>query len=71
MIGTVTLDTTVECNPTPDSSISALVCYTDGIVYTNHPNTNDCSAEPRDNCIPIGDCHHFPGTLPNLIETER
>lgn len=33
----VDLDYTIECNPTPDSSISELECYSDGIRYTNHP----------------------------------
>lgn len=35
---TVELDTSVACNPTPDSSISELQCTPNGITYKNHPN---------------------------------
>ncbi|KAK3263548.1 hypothetical protein CYMTET_27652 [Cymbomonas tetramitiformis] len=59
----VTLDDTVSCNETPDSSISDLVCSADKITYTNHPNTADCSASPIANELPVGVCTYFPGPV--------
>ncbi|MFT5682268.1 MAG: hypothetical protein ACI8RZ_003186 [Myxococcota bacterium] len=59
----VNLDTTVECNETPDSSISELVCLDDRITYTNHPNSNDCSAEGIANELVVGVCQEFPGPV--------
>ena len=68
----VVLDTAVACNETPDSSISALVCYADRITYLNHPNTSDCSADGIENELPIGVCTEFPGPVPTwkLIDAE-
>lgn len=59
----VDLDTTVECNATPDSSISELVCFEDRITYTNHPNSNDCSASGISNELLVGVCQEFPGPV--------
>lgn len=59
----VNLDTTVACNETPDSSISALVCLEDRITYTNHPNSSDCSAEGIANELTVGVCQEFPGPV--------
>ena len=59
----VTLDTTVVCNETPDSSISNLVCLEDRITYTNHPNTSDCSADGIANELVVGVCQSFPGPV--------
>ena len=68
----VQLDTTIECNETPDSSISDLVCLEDRITYTNHPNSSDCSAEGIDNELLVGVCQEFPGPVPTwkLIEAD-
>lgn len=68
----VNLDTTVECNETPDSSISNLVCLEDRITYTNHPNTDDCSADGIENELIVGDCQSFPGPVETwkLIEAD-
>ena len=60
----LTLDS--SCNETPDSSISELICYEDGIVYYNHPNTDDCSADPICNSIPIGVCTYFTGPFDSV-----
>ncbi|MFT7580728.1 MAG: hypothetical protein ACI9MR_002401 [Myxococcota bacterium] len=60
----VQLDRTVDCNETPDSSISNIVCLADKVTYTNHPNTPDCSAEGIENEIPVGVCTQFPGPVP-------
>jgi hypothetical protein len=57
----VHLDTNTSCNATPDSSISELVCYADRITYTNHPNTEDCSANGIPNELFVGVCQEFPG----------
>jgi len=59
----VNLDTTVECNETPDSSISELVCLEDRITYTNHPNSSDCSADGIPNELMVGVCQEFPGPV--------
>ena len=59
----VILDTTVECNETPDSSISELVCLDERITYTHHPNSNDCSAEGIANELVVGECQEFPGPV--------
>ena len=68
----VDLDTTVACNATPDSSISELVCLDDRITYTNHPNSNDCSASGITNELIVGVCQEFPGPVATwkLIEPE-
>ena len=68
----VNLDTTVECNETPDSSISNLHCEVDRITYTNHPNTSDCSADGIENELLVGVCQEFPGPVPTwkLIEAD-
>ena len=63
--GIVNLDLDISCNPTPDASLSELTCYTDGIMYINHPNTGDCTADPICNEIPIGVCQYFPGPVPS------
>ena len=56
-----------DCNETPDSSISELICYEDGIVYDNHPNTEDCSYEPAIcNSIEIGVCTYFTGPVDSV-----
>ena len=60
----VYLDTNVTCNATPDSSISELTCFGDRITYTNHPNTNDCSADGIKNELKVGTCQEFPGPVP-------
>ena len=59
----VQLDTTIVCNETPDSSISNLVCLDDRITYTNHPNSNDCSADGIENELLVGVCQEFPGPV--------
>ena len=59
----VNLDTTLACNETPDSSISALVCLEDRITYTNHPNSSDCSADGIANELLVGVCQEFPGPV--------
>lgn len=59
----VNLDTTIECNETPDSSISELVCLGDRITYTNHPNSSDCSADGIANELEVGVCQEFPGPV--------
>ncbi len=68
----VHLDINTACNPTPDSSISELACYEDRITYTNHPNTNDCSANGIANELFVGVCQEFPGPARTwkLIESE-
>ena len=60
---TVVLDTAVACNPTPDASISNLQCTAEGITYTNHPNTPDCTSAPRSNTLAVGVCTLFPGPV--------
>lgn len=62
---TVTMDFTQTCNEVPKASVSELVCYPDRIVYTNHPNSDDCSAAPHCNEIVIGVCTEFPGPVPS------
>lgn len=59
------LDITIECQETPDASVTEVTCFEDRIMYVNHPNTKDCSAEPKCNEIPIGECTHFPGPVPS------
>ena len=61
---TVYLDTSISCNETPDSSISNLICFEDRITYTNHPNSNDCSADGIENELMVGACQEFPGPVP-------
>jgi len=63
-VAEIVADTNVECNATPDSSISNLVCYSDKITYTNHPNSNDCSSQAIENELPVGVCTEFPGPVP-------
>ena len=60
----VYLDITIDCNETPDSSVSNLVCLSDRITYTNHPNTSDCSADGIENELMVGVCQEFPGPVP-------
>ena len=59
----VHLDTQVDCNEIPASSISNLVCLSDRIVYTNHPNSSDCSADGIANELLVGVCQEFPGPV--------
>ena len=58
---TVTLDTTVACNDSGDGSASNLVCYSDRITYTNHPNIANCSNTGVANTLSVGVCVEFPG----------
>jgi hypothetical protein len=69
---TVTLDATLPCNPTPDASISELVCYADRITYMNHPNNPDCSSTGIPNELFVGACQQFPGPVATwkLIEAD-
>ena len=60
----VHLDASLDCNETPDSSISGLKCFEDRISYTNHPNTSDCSANDVENVLYVGVCQEFPGPVP-------
>ncbi|NCG19367.1 MAG: hypothetical protein GWP91_10200 [Rhodobacterales bacterium] len=68
----VLLNATKPCNETPDASISELVCLSDRITYTNHPNNNDCSTAGIPNELIVGACQEFPGPVPTwkLIEAD-